>query len=205
MINSAEYHWIAWRDVMQNEGQPITYETFAKTFGQRNDTILKMYFGDDVSPSTMKRIANDKEERYRELVRTSGIQLLPGVQYWLNYIQAHGWKQAIASAAPRKNIETVLEVLHIGAYFDIIISSEDVERGKPDPQVFLKAAQRLGVPANQCIVIEDAHAGIEGANRAGMRAIGVRTNHPDLQADEVVDNLEQLPSNIFEQLLSIAT
>lgn len=201
MIHSGEYHWLAWRDVMEQEGRPITREVFSETFGQRNDTILRRYFGDDFPMHEMQRIADDKEARYRELVYTRGIELLPGVQHWLDYLKAHGWRQAVASAAPRKNIETILEVLAIGPYFDAIVSAEDVQHGKPDPQVFLKAAERLGVPPPHCIVIEDAPAGIEGASRADMHTIGVRTTHEGLQADWSVSSLDELPDNAFERLL----
>ncbi len=202
MINSADYHWLAWRDVMQQEGQPITYATFAETFGQRNDTILRLYFGDDISQSDMQRIADAKESQYRHLVRTRGIHLLPGVQRWLDTLRNDGWLQAIASAAPKRNIETVLEVLDIREYFGAIVASEDVQHGKPDPQVFLTAAERLGVAPAHCIVVEDAPAGIAGAHRATMPAIGVQTTHTDLPAEVSVVSLDDLQEGTFAQLLA---
>lgn len=201
IIHSAEYHWLAWRDVMKDEGYTLTYDEFAQTFGQRNDTILRRYFGPDISLENSTRIAQTKEAHYRHLVRTRGIPLLPGAQHWFDYLKAHGWRQAIASAAPRQNIDTILVVLEIGAYFDAIVSAEDVQLGKPDPQVFQTAASRVQVPATHCIVVEDAPAGIEGAHRAHMRAIGLRTTHSELMADRVVDSLDELPDDVFEQLL----
>lgn len=204
MINSAEYHWLAWRDVMTQAGQPITYEQFAQTFGQRNDTILRLYFGDTIAQSDKQDIADRKEARYRHLVRTRGIHLLPGVHHWLDTLGNTGWLQAIASAAPRENIATILEVLEIGAYFGAIVASEDVQQGKPDPQVFLTAAERLGVVPAHCIVVEDAPAGIEGAHRAAMAVIGVQTTHPALDADVVVASLDELADTTFPYLLSRA-
>jgi len=135
-------------------------------------------------------------------VRTQGIQLLPGVYHWLQYLHAHGWQQAIASAAPRENIETIIDVLDIGTFFNAVVSAEDVQRGKPDPQVFLTAAARVGVPAPRCIVIEDAPAGIEGAHRAGMASIGVTTNHTHLKSNREVQTLEELFDDAFEELLA---
>ncbi len=202
LIDSAEYHWFAWRDTMEAEGQPITYHQFAATFGQRNDTILRGYFGPDLTQSAMQRIANEKEERYREHIRTHGIALLPGVSSWLNHLQRAGWKQAVASAAPRRNIEVILDVLAIWPYFDAIVSGEDVQRGKPDPQVFQTAATMLNVAPAHSIVVEDAPAGIEGAHRAGMRAIAVRTSHSTIQADYVVDTLDTLEHDAFDRLLT---
>ncbi|HJZ49223.1 MAG TPA: HAD family phosphatase, partial [Roseiflexaceae bacterium] len=130
-----------------------------------------------------------------------GITLLPGVGRWLKRLKSDGWRQAIASAAPRLNVEAIMAALGIEDYFDAITSAEDVQRGKPDPQVFLIAAERVGVPPPRCVVVEDAPAGIEGAHRAGMRAIGVRSSHPELKADIVVDTLAELPDDALDRLL----
>lgn len=203
MINSAEYHWLAWRDMMHTEGYPLTYEQFAETFGQRNDTILRGYFGPDISHDTINRMTEAKEAHYRDLVRHRGIALLPGVQRWLDHLHHAGWQQAIASAAPRRNIETILDVLGVGPYFNAIVAAEDVPHGKPDPHVFLKAATDVGVAPHLCVVIEDAPAGLEGARRAGMRCIGVQTTHQTLQADRVVSTLDELSDDTFEHLVQL--
>jgi HAD superfamily hydrolase (TIGR01509 family) len=128
--------------------------------------------------------------------------LLPGVERWLRRLQAGGWRQAIASAAPRLNVAAILDTLQIGPFFDAITSAEDVQHGKPDPQVFLLAAARVATPPARCIVVEDAPAGIEGAHRGGMRAIGVRSAHSDLRADIVVGTLAELDDDAFERLLA---
>ena len=201
LLHSAEYHWLAWRESLATEGYDLAYEQFVASFGQRNDTILRGFFGDDFPMSEVERIGAAKEARYRALVHERGITLLPGVGRWLKRLKADGWRQAVASAAPLLNIEAILAALDIAAYFDALVSAEDVQRGKPDPQVFLLAAERLGVSPARCIVVEDAPAGIAGAHRGGMRAIGVRTSHPDLQADIAVATLDELSDDAFERLL----
>ena len=108
----------------------------------------------------------------------------------------------MASAAPRANVDAVLEALSVNHLFQAIVSAEDVQRGKPNPEVYLLAASRLGVPAERCIVVEDAKAGIEGARRAGIRSIGVSRNGKDLQADIVVEHLDLLEPNAFDLLLN---
>src|SRR3990172_8841533 len=158
LIDSHEYHWLAWRDTLAAEGYRLTHELFAATFGQRNDTILRTFFGPDFPLSEVDRIGAIKEARYRALVRTQGIDLLPGTRRWLDRLKAEGWRQAIASSAPRLNLETILDVLRIANWFEAIVSAEDVQRGKPDPQVFLVAAARVGAPPRRCIVVEDAPA-----------------------------------------------
>ena len=91
----------------------------------------------------------------------------------------------------------------LGQYLDVVVSADEVGRGKPDPAVFLEAARRLGLPPGRCIVVEDAPAGLEGARRAGMRSIGVLSeHHPRLEADVVVPSLEALDADAFEVLLA---
>jgi HAD superfamily hydrolase (TIGR01509 family) len=201
LLDSAEYHWLAWRDILHAEGYPITYDEFKATFGQRNDTILRGYFGADLLDAEVERVGGAKEARYRDLVRERGITLLPGVGVWLARLREAGWRQAIASAAPLANVQAIVAALNIAPFFHAIVSAEDVRRGKPDPQVFLLAAERLGTPPTRCVVVEDAPAGIEAAHRAGMRAIGVRTSHAGLSGDIAVDTLDKLPDDAFERLL----
>ena len=201
LLDSAEYHWLAWREALAAEGYALTREQFAGTFGQRNDTILRAHFGPGFPMGEIDRIGAIKELRYRELVRTHGVETLPGVRRWLERLSASGWRQAVASAAPRLNIDAILDALGLASRFDAIVSAEDVERGKPDPQVFLTAAARLGASPARCVVVEDAPAGVEGAHRAGMRSIGVLTTHPDLPADRVVRTLDELPDEAFDELI----
>ncbi len=202
LVDSAEYHYAAWREALAREGVDLSYDAFRATFGQRNDTILRHLLGPDLPDSEVARIGDLKESLYRELVQTRGIAPLSGVLDWLARLRDQGWRQAIASAAPRANVDAIVRALGIAHYFGAITSSEDVTRGKPDPQVYLIAAQRLGVPPARCVVIEDAPAGVEGARRAGMRCIGVTSTHPHLDADLVVAALSGLPADSFEKLTS---
>jgi len=201
LIDSEEFHWIAWRDTLANEGITITREQFLSSFGQRNDSIIPRWLGAAATPERIERIATAKEELYRHLVRSEGISPLPGVARWLHYLHKEGWLQAIASAAPRANIDTVLEMLSATHIFQGIVSAEDVHRGKPDPEVFLAAASRVGVPPERCIVVEDAVAGVQAARNAGMRSIGVNRNGKTLPADVVVQSLDLLEADAFEALI----
>ena len=201
LIDSEEFHWIAWHDTLANRGVSITREQFLSSFGQRNDAIISRWLGAAATPDCITEIANAKEQLFRDLIRKTGIAPLPGVAGWLCRLHEQGWLQAIASSAPRLNIDAVLEALGSAQYFDVIVSAEEVQRGKPDPEVYLSAASRLGTPPARCIVVEDAAAGIEGARRAGMRSIGVsRHGHP-LPADIVVQSLDLLAPDAFERLL----
>ena len=201
LIDSEEFHWISWRNTLANEGIAITREQFLSSFGQRNDSIIPRWLGAAATPERIEKIANAKEELYRHLVHRHGITPLPGVATWVHRLHNEGWLQAIASAAPRENIDAVLEALAATHIFQGIVSAEDVHRGKPDPEVYLTAAARVGVSPDRCIVVEDAVAGVEGARRAGMRSIGISHNGAHLPADVVVQSLEFLDSDAFEMLL----
>jgi HAD superfamily hydrolase (TIGR01509 family) len=201
LIDSEEFHWISWRNTMANEGITITREQFLASFGQRNDSIIPRWLGAASTPERVERIGNAKEKLYRQLVRKDGISPLPGVASWLNRLHNEGWLQAIASAAPRANVEVVLEALSAAHFFEGIVSAEDVRRGKPDPEVYLTAASRVGATPDRCIVVEDAVAGVEGARRAGMRSIGVSHNGKQLPADIVVKSLDLLEPDAFDRLL----
>jgi beta-phosphoglucomutase len=198
LIDSSAYHWEAWQEVMTSENLPLTYEEYVADFGKRNDEILRGRLGPDLTDGDIARITGAKEERYRELVRSKGLKLLPGAGYWLNQLKADNWLQALATSSPRGNIGAVFDALGIEEYFDVVVSSEEVKHGKPHPDVFLAAAEKLNVAPVRCIVIEDAPAGIEAAHRAEMKAIGVRTTHPDLLADWAVESLDLLPKDFFE-------
>lgn len=204
LVDSEEFHWQSWQYAMRAEGLPVTFDQFKASFGQRNETILRRWLRPDASTADIARVADAKEVEYRRLAAQHGLTPLPGAADWLGRLHTAGWKQAIASSAPRLNVEAMLRALALERYFDAIVCSEDVTAGKPDPQVFLAAASRLRVPPDRCIVVEDAAAGIEAARRAGMRSIGVSRNRP-LNADVSVASLAELPQDAFERLAATAT
>jgi|SRR5579871_611548 len=203
LIDSEEFHWLSWRDIMAAEGLPITYEQFVASFGHRNDEILPLWLGAEATSERIERISLAKESLYRDMIRAEGLKPLAGAAPWVETLHHDKWAQAIASSAPRANIDVVLEVLGFGEFFQAIVSAEDVTRGKPDPQVFLVAAERVTETADRCIVVEDSPAGVEGARRAGMRTIGVNAVK-DLSADLAVHSLADLPDNAFRNLLATA-
>jgi beta-phosphoglucomutase len=200
LVDSEEYHWQSWRQTMQAEGVSLTHQQFLASFGQRNDAILGGWLGASATAATIARIGDAKEICYRSLVEKGGLSPLPGVREWVSRLKAEGWVQAIASSAPRLNVETVLKVIGLEGAFDAIVSAEDVQRGKPDPQVFLTAAKYLGAEPAECIVVEDALAGVEAARRAGMKCISVRLSAAGT-ADVCVASLEALAPDSFARLL----
>ena len=201
LVDSEEYHWQAWREAMVAEGVSITREQFLATFGQRNDAIIPKWLGVEATPEEVTRVGDAKEARYRQAVREQGVSPLPGAAEWVRRLGEEGWRQAVASSAPRLNVEVVLEALGLASHFQAVATAEDVQRGKPDPEVFLVAASRLGTPPSHCVVVEDAAAGVEAARRAGMKSIGVRLGDAAGSASLHVASLADLPVDAFHKLL----
>jgi beta-phosphoglucomutase len=202
LVDSAPHHWVAWRDTLAAEGRRVQPSDFVSTFGKRNDEILRELFGEHLAPEWIERVSDAKERAYRRLLNERGLEPLPGALEWLERLRQAGWKQALASSAPRPNIDAVFDVVGLGPLLDAVVSADEVGRGKPDPAIFLEAARRLSLAPGRCVVVEDAPAGLEGARRAGMSSIGVLSaHHPALEADLVVPSLEVLPPDAFDALL----
>jgi beta-phosphoglucomutase len=201
LVDSGDYHWRAWRETMAAEGYDLAYQQFLDSFGQKNDTILAKWLGVSTPTETVRRIGDAKEAMYREIAQREGLAALPGAAEWVARLHDEGWLQAIASSAPRANVDVMLAVAGVERCLDAVVSAEDVTAGKPDPQVFLAAAAKLGVLPARCIVVEDAAAGIEAARRAGMKCIGVNAG-VQLPADVYVRSLDALAADSFDRLLS---
>ena len=168
-MDSQAFHWRAWQEAMAADGTPVTEAQFLASFGQRNDAILRVWLGDGAAAERIRRVGDDKEAVYRRLVAEEGTAALPGAAEWVRRLHAEGWRQAIASSAPRANVEVVVRVLGLERYFGASVAAEDVRHGKPAPDVFLAAAGRLAVPAERCIVVEDAEQGIEASYPLALR------------------------------------
>jgi len=200
LVDSEEFHWQSWHNILAREGLSITREQFLDSFGMKNDPIMRTWLGAGYTPERSVRLAEAKEADYRRMVAEYGLQPKPWAKEWLTDLQAGGWKQAIVTSAPAANADVMLRALGLLPLFDTIVTADDVSHGKPDPEVFLIAASRLGLAPARCIVVEDAMAGIEGARRAGMKSIGISA-HVKLPADVYNQSLGFLSADTFERLL----
>jgi beta-phosphoglucomutase len=208
LVDTAELHFQSWLALTRQLGKPLSRAEFEATFGQRNPEIIPRFFGQGYSDQEIARLGERKEELYRAEAR-KGVSLLPGVRSLLEGLREAGFKQAIGSSAPLKNLELILDITQTRPFFQAIVSMEDTDRGKPDPQVFLLAAQRLGIRPKRCLVMEDAVAGVQAAKSGGMKCIAVRFvgHHPRSRleaagADCIVDSLEEVSVATARQILA---
>ena len=203
IADTAPYHLKAWQMVFQKRGVNFTEEDFRRNFGQRNDTIVRNTLGQGTPQSEIDTITMEKENNFRNGVRQR-IKPLPGAISLIKSLAEHGFKVALASSAPIENIRLITTGLGINNYFQSIIAGRDVAEGKPSPQGFLLAARKLGVEPKNCIVIEDAVAGVSAAKKAGMHCLAVTNTHPRTSLTEaalIADTLEKVSVNALERLL----
>jgi beta-phosphoglucomutase len=186
IIDSANEHRQAWQRLAREEGITFTDADFWATFGKRNDDIIATIWG-PLPPERVQELANRKESYFRELIRKTAAPL-PGAMELMRGLHEAGFAQALASSTPIENIKLISDVLGLEKYLSVLVSGETVARGKPAPDIFLKAAEELGIEPAHCVVIEDAVAGVQAAHAAGMRCIAVAGNRdlPGLREAELM-------------------
>ena len=184
LVHNMPIHNQAWSDTLAEAGIQIDQDEFNRaTTGKKTPEILRMMLGSQLSDSEVAYWGDRKEALYRERFATCR-EPLPGLLALLDQAHALNIPLAVASAAPPENIAFILDELDLRRHFKAVVGADQIQNGKPDPEIFLKAASRMGVEPTQCLVFEDALAGIEAARRAGMDAIMICTT---IEAHEVAD------------------
>lgn len=195
VIDSSSHHEESWERVALEIGKPLPEGHFKLGFGRKNEFIIPELLDWAHDPEEIRRLSLRKEAIYRDVVRERGLSPLPGVKEWLQRLADAGIPCVVGSSTHRLNIETSLEIIHLAPFFSAIVSAEDVSHGKPAPDVFLKAAQKINRDPGACVVFEDAHVGIQAARSAGMKVVAVATTNPlaDLgEADLAVERLDSI-------------
>jgi beta-phosphoglucomutase len=205
LIDSYQAHFEAWQLVGKDRDFSISEEQFATSFGRTSREAIVEIFGlKDLSPEQIAELDHVKEARYRELLANSFPELA-GAGELVDALAAAGFRLAIGSSGPPPNVDLAIDKLRRRDKFSAIVTGRDVTRGKPDPQVFLLAAKRLGLPPARCCVIEDAPAGIEAAHRAGMKCIAVtstgRTAEEQRVAELIVPTLRDVAPARIQRLI----
>ncbi len=201
IVDSGPIHFESWHNTLAQYSLKVSDAELRRMFGMTSPEVVKILFGNEVSEEFITQLCDKKEFLFREAIQKNA-QYIPGVEFWLNEFKLAGILQAIASSGSQENIDAVLDKLGTRFYLDAIISGKDLP-SKPDPGVFLKAAHQLCVDPNNCLVIEDAIAGVAGAKSAGMKCLAVTTtNHEeDLNnADLILNNLESLSVSVLNSL-----
>jgi beta-phosphoglucomutase family hydrolase len=172
-------HMETWGIFAREEG--ISFdgdEWIRRTFGRGNNEILPEIFPErNLTREEIDRLADRKEQMFRQFFRRGDVPAVPGLHQCIEGLKGAGLRLAVGSSAPPKNVDCVLEVLGIAHHFEVIVTSGDVERSKPWPDIFLRCAELLRLPPAECLVLEDSLHGLEAARRAGCPVVGFTTMH----------------------------
>ena len=177
VVDSNDRHVASWQEVARRHGFACSAPGYIGKCGLRTTAVIRDLLHWPVDERTAERLGFEKEEIYRAGIRRDGIAPVPGVLSFLARARRLGIRCAIGSSAPRENVDLCLQSLGLTGLFGAVVSGADVARGKPAPDIFLKAAADLGAVAPECLVFEDAPAGIVAAHAAGMRVVALETSH----------------------------
>ncbi|TCO09688.1 beta-phosphoglucomutase [Natronoflexus pectinivorans] len=194
IVDTAKYHYIAWKELASEMGFEFTLEHNERLKGVSRMASLDILLeigGVTKSTQEKEELADRKNEHYLSFIlQMKPDEILPGAKEFLTECKKNGIATALGSAS--KNAMTILERLELTKYFDAIIDGTNTTKAKPDPEVFLKGAEALNVPASTCVVFEDAEAGVEAAISAGMKCVGIGSPSILSKANMVVSGLDKI-------------
>ena len=204
LVDSYRAHLESWLALARECGFEFTERQFAATFGRTSRDIIAHFWGEGLSDERIAEMDGRKEALYRKSI-SADFPVMDGARELIRALHEGGFKLAVGSSGPPANVAVTIKGLALEDCFAATVSGMEVTAGKPDPQVFLKAAEKLGVAPERCAVIEDAPAGVEAARRAGMAAIAITGTAPREKLAErahfVVESLRQLSVEIIARLI----
>ncbi|UCD75891.1 MAG: HAD family phosphatase [Phycisphaerales bacterium] len=209
LVDSYRAHFESWHVVAAEVGVTFTEQQFAATFGRTSRDIIKQLWGEkaNMSDERIAELDDRKEAEYRRII-ADDFPHMDGAVELIEALHDDGFNLAVGSSGPPANVELVLDSLDRREMFSAMVTGVDVTRGKPDPQVFQLAAERLGVPPECCAVVEDAPAGVAAANRAGMLSIGFASTGRAIEelneARLAVHSLGELTPQIIRRHLPVS-
>jgi len=204
LVDSYQAHYVSWNRMLARHDLAMSEQVFASSFGRTGREILEDQFGDHVKQSEISEWDNCKEVDYRDIL-CEDFPAMAGARELLGNLGEAGFHLAIGSSGPPANVQVVVEQLGCGELFSATVDGHQVTCGKPDPEVFLKAAGKLGIDPRNCAVVEDAPVGITAAKRAGMTPIAITGTAPREELSDgaaiVVDSLAELSPSFIAELI----
>ena len=206
LVDTAKYHYIAWKTIGTSFNFNLTETQNESLKGiSRTDSLDLMleWAGTEMNLEQKEVLLRQKNEHYLELIQEMDrTEILPGVLTILDFVKDNNVPVALGSAS--KNAQLILKKLDLLPYFDSIVDGTHVTHSKPNPEVFLLGAKNLKTPAKQCVVFEDAAAGVAAAKAAQMVAVGIGDAKELAAADYIFSSLESIDSNLLQLLAAIS-
>jgi beta-phosphoglucomutase family hydrolase len=193
LIDNNSFHLKSWIEYLKNIGRNISEEEYNLNFnGRTNKDVIQYVFNREMTEEEILKYSLEKEAVYRKIYQQF-IKPINGLIQFLDILKSKKIPMAIATSGIQPNIDFMFENIPIKEYFQTVVNSSHILKGKPDPEIYLKAASLLGIPPENCLVFEDAVVGIKSAKAAGMKVIAVATTHPKeelCEADMIVSDYE---------------
>jgi len=210
LVDTNPFHVQKWEALLTEYGIAFERKTLPKrVLGPGNDVTLRHFFGERITADDRRRLGEELEARFRRAFAPHA-KPLPGVVRLISECHDHGVPVALASAAMSKNVVFILDALKLRSHFHVVLTGDEIMQTKPHPEIFSKAAQKLGLPPAHCVVLEDSFAGIEAAKSAGMKCVAVASTFSaaelaaQTKADLVIQNLEALNLQRLKELFGMA-
>lgn len=178
LIDTTELHYRVWDEFGRGNGFVPSRQQLLATNGRRADETIRLWLGTDLSDHQIAALTADRETYFNRLLETEPVLAVPGAVEFAHGLRAAGVPMAVATSATPENARLSLSRIGMGDFFGVVISAADVANGKPHPEPYLKAAERLGVAASGCLVIEDSVSGIRAAKAAGAKCLALATTFP---------------------------
>lgn len=202
LVATTEADFLAWQQLFAIYGKPLTYDDYYPLLGRKSADVVRMGLGLEgmIAEEAMAR----KMELFAAIVAEKGVETLPDVHELLQQLNSAGVPLALATSSRKQKMELVMHTADLYDYFEAFVTGEEVQKGKPDPQIFQLAANRLGMPAARCVVVEDTVSGIRAAKAAGMACVAITSTHneEELQAaDLLIDHFRTLRLHDLRKLI----
>ena len=206
LVDSNPFHLRKWMDLLQAHGIPFNEQELPKVImGPCNDWIFRRYLGEDLTREQLDELGEELEINFRREIRPHA-RAFPGVRRFIEECHAQGIAMAVASAAIAKNVNFLISALGLRDYFRALLTANEITHPKPDPEIYLKAADKLGVSPAACVVFEDSFVGIQAAKRAGMKCVALASTFTaedlrrETHADLIVPSFEAVSIQTLHHL-----
>jgi len=195
LTDNKEQDFTAWKRVFFDFGLELTFDGYKSFTGMKGEEIVKKYVRPNAGDEEATSLTRRKEEYFIEEIKKTKIEPTKGVERFLNDLRANGIKMGIGTAAMKFKANAILEELGLKQFFEVLVSAEEVKKGKPDPETYLKVVEKLNLKPEECFVIEDAPNGIEAAKNGNIKCIAITTTHQRSKlgmADIIIDSFDEL-------------
>lgn len=202
VVETTTHDFAVWQKIFGENGKELSFETFKRFLGKASKEILKEHFP-HLSEKRIAEAAKKKDDLFSNSLARKGITTTPGLTDFIKLLKKYGYKLALATGGSRGKVNILKKYVPFDDYFSIIVTTSEVAKGKPYPDIFLKAADELDVNPEDCIVVEDANNGIKAAKNAGMKCIAITTTHTKEElknADKIIHSFDDLTIEAIKHL-----